>query len=50
MFLFILILLSTREEKMVTDIVLKRKVPLMVFIKNKALLKQIMKDKLVSDV
>ena len=35
---------------MPTDVVLGRKVPLIVFIKNKALLKAIMKDKLVSDV
>ena len=39
-FLFVLILLSTsNKEKMVTDVVLGRKVPIIVFIKNKALLK-----------
>ena len=50
-FLLILIMISTKEEmKTATDVVLGRKVPLIVFIKNKGLLKQIMTDNLVSEV
>ena len=46
-----LILVSTAEkEKLIKDVVLGRKVPMMVYIKNKALVKQIAKDKLMSDV
>ena len=50
-FLMTLILISTSDkEKMVKDTVLGRKVPLLVFIKNRALLKRLEKERSVSEV